>query len=171
MIGLMNDVRVTWRRLLKTPGFTLGAVLTLALGIGASTAVFAVVSGVLLRPLPFSDAERLVFITREGDVGMPDGVDWRKDSRTLEEIALFLRSWAIDLNGTGEPVRLNGSVAEPDLFRVFQARPLLVRFYGAEDNRVGAPSVAVISEGLWKRQFGSDRSVVGRVVTKRPDRP
>ena len=72
MTGLMNDVRVTWRRLLKTPGFTLGAVLTLALGIGASTAVFAVVSGVLLRPLPFPDAERLVFITREGDVGVPD---------------------------------------------------------------------------------------------------
>lgn len=165
MTGLMNDVRVTWRRLLKTPGFTLGAVLTLALGIGASTAVFAVVSGVLLRPLPFPDAERLVFITREGDVGIPDGVDWRKDSRTLEEIALFLRSWAIDLNGTGEPVRLNGSVAEPDLFRVFQATPLLGRFYGAEDNRAGAPSVAVISEGLWKRQFGSDPSVVGREVS------
>ena len=165
MTGLMNDVRVTWRRLLKTPGFTLGAVLTLALGIGASTAVFAVVSGVLLRPLPFKDAERLVFITREGDVGIPDGVDWRKDSRTLEEIALFLRSWAIDLNGTGEPVRLNGSVAEPDLFRVFQATPLLGRFYAAEDNRAGAPSVAVISEGLWKRQFASDPSVIGRVVS------
>lgn len=165
MTGLMNDVRVTWRRLLKTPGFTLGAVLTLALGIGASTAVFAVVSGVLLRPLPFKDADRLVFITREGDVGIPDGVDWRKDSRTLEEIALFLRSWAIDLNGTGEPVRLNGSVAEPDLFRVFQAAPLLGRFYGPEDNRAGAPSVAVISEGLWKRHFGSDPSVIGRVVS------
>jgi|CXWL01.1.fsa_nt_gi predicted permease len=165
MTGLMNDVRVTGRRLLKTPGFTLGAVLTLALGIGASTAVFAVVSGVLLRPLPFKDAERLVFITREGDVGIPDGVDWRKDSRTLEEIALFLRSWDIDLNGTGEPVRLNGSVAEPDLFRVFQATPLLGRFYGADDNRAGAPSVAVISEGLWKRQFGSEPSVIGRVVT------
>ena len=71
MTGLLNDVRVTWRRLLKTPGFTLGAVLTLALGIGASTAVFAVVSGVLLRPLPFPNAERLVFITREGDASNP----------------------------------------------------------------------------------------------------
>lgn len=164
MAGLWNDVRVTGRRLLKTPGFTLGAVMTLALGIGASTAVFAVVSGVLLRPLPFPAADRLVFITREGDVGIPDGVDWRKDSRTLEEIALFLRSWDIDLIGSGEPLKLRGSVAEPDLFRVFQASPLRGRFYGPEDNKAGAPSVAVISEGLWKRQFGSDPSVVGRSV-------
>lgn len=164
MSGLMNDVRVTGRRLLKTPGFTLSAVLTLALGIGASTAVFAVVSGVLLRPLPFTDPERLVFITREGDVGIPDGADWRKDSRTLEEIALFLRTWDIDLGGAGEPLRLNGSVAEPQLFRVFEAQPLLGRFYTAEDNRPGAPSVAVLSEGLWRRQFGGDRSVIGRVV-------
>src|SRR6186713_682227 len=139
MSGLMNDIRVTGRRLLKTPAFTLGAILTLALGIGASTAVFAVVSGVLLRPLPFPDAERLVFITREGDVGLPDGVDWRKDSRTLEEIALFLRTWDLDLGGAGEPVRLIASIAEPDLFRVFQARPLLGRFYGADDDRPGAP--------------------------------
>ena len=164
MTGLMNDVRVTWRRLLKTPGFTLGAVLTLALGIGASTAVFAVVSGVLLRPLPFKDAERLVFITREGDVGIPDGEDWRKDSRTLEEIALFLRSWDVDLIGSGEPLRLNASVAEPNLFRVFQAQPLRGRFYGDADNKAGAPPVVVISEGLWKRQFGSDPTVIGRSV-------
>jgi len=165
MTGLINDIRVTWRRLLKTPGFTLGAVLTLALGIGASTAVFAVVSGVLLRPLPFADAERLVFITREGDVGIPDGVDWRKDSRTLEEIALFLRGWDLDLVGAGEPLRLHGSVAEPDLFRVFQETPLLGRFYVESDNVSGAPGVAVISEGLWKRQFGSDPRVVGRTLS------
>ncbi|MBX7186467.1 MAG: ABC transporter permease [Vicinamibacteria bacterium] len=165
MNGFINDLRVTWRRLLKTPGFTAGAVLTLALGIGASIAVFAVVSGVLLRPLPFANADRLVFITREGDVGIPDGVDWRKDSRTLEEIALFLRSWDVDLLGAGEPQRLHASVAEPDLFRVFGATPLHGRFYGPEDNRPGAPAVAVLSEGLWKRQFGSDPSVIGRTVS------
>lgn len=164
MSGLASDVRVSWRRLLRTPGFTLGATLTLALGIGASTAVFAVVSGVLLRPLPFKDAERLVFITREGDVGIPDGVDWRRESRTLEEIGLFLRQWDIDLIGSGEPLRLRGSVAEPDLFRVFQATPRQGRFFGDADNRAGAPSVAVISEGLWKRQFGGEASVIGRTV-------
>lgn len=164
MNGLMNDLRVTWRRLLKTPGFALGAILTLALGIGATTAIFAVVSGVLLRPLPFKDPERLVFITREGDVGIPDGVDWRKDSRTLESIALFLRRWDVDLVGSGEPLRLQASVAEPDLFRVFEATPLHGRFYGAEDNRAGAPSVTVLSEGLWKRRFGSDLSVIGRTI-------
>src|SRR5204863_1277545 len=109
--------------------------------------------------------ERLVFITREGDVGIPDGVDWRKDSHTLEEIALFLRTWDLDLIGAGEPIRLQGSVAEPDLFRVFQATPLHGRFYSAEDNKAGAPAVAVISEGLWKRQFGGDPSVIGRIVT------
>lgn len=165
MSGLMNDIRVTWRRLFKTPGFTMGAVLTLALGIGASTAVFAVVSGVLLRPLPFPNADRLVFITREGDVGIPDGVDWRSESRTLEEIALFLRSWDVDLLGAGEPQRLQASVAEPDLFRVFGAAPLHGRFYGPEDNRPGAAAVAVLSEGLWKRQFGADLSVIGRTVS------
>lgn len=97
-------------------------------------------------------------------MGIPDGVDWRKDSRTLEEIALFLRSWDIDLIGSGEPMKLRGSVAEPDLFRVFQATPLRGRFYGEADNKVGASSVAVISEGLWKRQFGSDPSVIGKNV-------
>lgn len=165
MNGLMNDIRVTWRRLLKTPGFTSASLLTLALGIGASTAVFAVVSGVLLRPLPFPDADRLVFITREGDVGIPDGVDWRKDSRTLEEIALFLRGWDLDLMGAGEPMRLHASVAEPEFFKVFQATPRHGRFFGVEDNRPGAPAVMVLSEGLWKRQFGGDLSVLGPTVT------
>lgn len=164
MNGLMNDLRVTCRRLLKTPGFTLAAILTLALGIGASTAVFAVVSGVLLRPLPFPDPDRLVFITREGDVGIPDGVDWRKDSRTLEQIALFLRGWDLDLVGAGEPLRLHASVAEPEFFKVFEATPLHGRLFGADDNRPGAPAVAVLSEGLWQRQFGGDLSAIGRTV-------
>ncbi|MEO5763350.1 MAG: ABC transporter permease [Vicinamibacteria bacterium] len=165
MTGLMNDIRVTWRRLWRTPGFTLAAIFTLGLGIGASIAVFAVVSGVLLRPLPFPDAERLVFITREGDVGIPDGVDWRKDSRTIEEIALFLRVWDLNLLGAGEPLQLKASVAEPNLFRVFQATPLHGRFYTADDNKAGAPSVAVISQAFWKSQFAGDPSVLGRTVT------
>ena len=164
MSGLMNDIRVTWRRLLRTPGFTMGAVITLALGIGASTAVFAVVSGVLLRPLPVPDPERLVFITREGDVSIADGIDWRKDSRTLEEIALFLRTWDLDLVDGGEPTRLNASVAEPQLFRVLQLPAMAGRLYDIADNKPGAPAVAVISEGLWKRRFGADPQVIGKQV-------
>jgi len=164
MEGWLRDLRYGLRRLAASPGFSSAAVLTLALGIGANVAVFSVVHGVMLRPLPLPEPERLVFITREGDVSIPDGNDWRESSRTLEEIALFLRTWHLDLVGSGEPLRLNASVVEPEFFRVLRLPPLHGRLLGAQDNRPGAPGAAVIGEALWRSRFGGEASVVGREI-------
>ncbi len=161
---LISDLRHAVRRLRRTPGFTAAAALVLALGVGANAAIFSVVSGVLLRPLPFPEPERLVFITREGDVSILDGADWRAQSRTLEEIALFLRTWALDLVGNGEPVRLNASVVEPEFFRVLGLPAVHGRLLTADDNRPGAPGAAVISLALWRTRFGGDPAAIGRAI-------
>ncbi|HEY7411080.1 MAG TPA: ABC transporter permease [Vicinamibacteria bacterium] len=160
----MHEIRSALRLAGRSPGFTALAVLTMALGIGANAAVFSVVYGVLLRPLPLPGAERLAFITREGDVSLLDGVDWRAESRSFESIALFLRAWAFDLSGSGEPERLRGVVAEPQYFEVVGVRPLLGRVFGEEDNRVGGPHVALISERFWQRRFGRARDAVGQTL-------
>ena len=164
MDTLIQDVRHAARLLRKSPGFTAAALITLAVGIGANTAIFSVVNAVLLRPLPFPEPDRLVFITREGDVSILDGVDWRAQSRTHQSIALFLRNWAFDLSGGGEPERLVGSVVEPEYFQVLQTPPELGRVLTAADNVVGAPQVAVLSHAFWTRRFAGERDVIGRGV-------
>jgi len=162
---MLHDLRFALRNLWKRPGFSTAAILTLAVGLGANTAIFSVVRGVLLEPLPFPEPDRLSFLTREGDVSIPDGVDWRRESRSFEAIALFLRAWAFDLSGDGEPERLRGSVVEPDYFDVLRTPPLLGRVLAADDNRLGGPRVAVLSEGFWRRRFGGDPGVLGHKLT------
>jgi predicted permease len=154
----------TARALVRQPGFALGAILTLALAIGVNAAVFSVVNAALLRPLPFREPDRLSFLTREGDVSIPDGVDWRAETRTFEEIALFLRRWNLDLTDDGDPERVFASVAEPSYFRILGTAPLLGRTLRADDDWIGAEAVAVLSESFWKRRFGGDASVLGRTL-------
>jgi len=165
MDTLLQDVRLALRRLAKSPGFTTVALLTLALGVGANAAIFSVVDAVVFRPLPFPQPERLSFITREGDVSILDGKDWRAQSQAFEEIALLLRSWAFDLTGAGDPQRLNGAVVEPEYFKVLRMQPLLGRALTADDNKPGAMPAAVLSEPSWRRLFAADPSVVGRQIT------
>ena len=162
MDGLLRDVRHALRLLRKSPAFAAAAIAMLGVGVGVNTALFSVVEGALLRPLPFEEPESLVFITREGDVSIPDGADWRQACPSLQEIALFLRGWNFDLVGDGVPQRLNGSVVEPEFFRVLGTPPLLGRTLLPEDNRKGAPHVAVLSHGFWLRQFAGARDVLGR---------
>jgi putative ABC transport system permease protein len=164
MRTLIQDLRHAARLLRRSPAFTAAALTMLAVGIGANTAIFSVVNAVLLRPLPFPEPDRLVFITRDGDVSILDGIDWRAQSQTHEGIALFLRNWAFDLSGDGEPERLVGSVVEPEYFQVLRTLPLLGRVLAAEDNRPGAPQVAVLSHAFWTRRFAADRDVIGRGV-------
>src|SRR5262249_34800546 len=152
------------RNLARSPGFTALAIATLALGIGANVAIFTVVNGVLFHPLPLAEPERLAFITRDGDVSLPDGVDWRARSRSFESISLFLRSWSFDWTGHGEPRRLQGAVADAEFFRVLRIRPVLGRVYSAADDRPEADRVAVLGWGFWQRQLGGDRRVIGRVL-------
>lgn len=157
-----SDLVHAARRLRKSPGFAAAAVGALALGVGVSSAVFSIVNGVLLRPLPFPEPDRLVMITREGDVSLPDGRDWRPAAPAFESMALFLRSWSLDLTGDGEPMRIAAAVVEPEYFRVLGATPQLGRVLVDEDDRTGAPHVAVLSHALWQSRFAGDRGVLGR---------
>src|SRR5499427_4963482 len=168
---LWQDLRYGARMLLKQPGFTLIAMLTLALGVGANTAIFSVVNAVLLRPLPFREAGQLMMLgtvdTREGDglrsVSYPNFVDWRAQSGSFERLAVF-RVRSFTLTGGGEPARLNGVVASAELFALLGVSPSLGRSFRAEEDNAGA-SVVILSHGLWRRRFNSDPQVIGRNIT------
>ena len=168
---VLHDVRHALRLFRREPGFTVAAVLTLALGIGANTALFAVVEAVLLRPLPFVDSEQVVML-RHRDlrtgitkfyVGMGDVVDLRARSRGLEVLAPY-SGFQTTLLGEGDPLRVEGLSASPDLFRALRLRPALGRFFEVDDAREGAPPVAVISHHLWSTRFGSDPNIAGRSI-------
>jgi putative ABC transport system permease protein len=172
--ALVQDVRYGVRGLLRTPGFTLVAVLTLALGIGANTAIFGVVRGVLLRELPYPEPERLVRLwqgapeTPKGVFSYPDFQDWRTRSQSLEAAGAWFFAegrTGVDLTGDGEPQRLQVAFVTDGFFQALQRAPLLGRPLQAEDHVHGRADVMVISHGLWQRRFGGAPDVVGRTVT------
>jgi putative ABC transport system permease protein len=167
---LLRDVRYGLRALAKRPGFTLVAVLTLALGIGATTAIFSVVHAVLLRPLPFDDAGRLVYLTERNtqqeslSFSWPDFADWREQSRAFERVAAYNRD-SYNLTGDGDPERLPAAQVSADLFKVLRADAARGRVFTDEEDRAGAAPVVLLSYGLWQRRFGGDQSIVGRQIT------
>lgn len=167
MSRLLDDVRYALRLLRKSPGFTVIAVLTLALGIGANTAVFSVVNGVLLRPLSYPEPDRLIRIwerTRafeQNSVAYLNYLDWRKQNQTCEEMGA-LRDEDFNMTGNGVPERLKGMQVTASLLRVLGMNPLRGRTISEEEDRVGAAPVALISEGLWQRRFGSAPGILGR---------
>ncbi|HYK42925.1 MAG TPA: ABC transporter permease [Thermoanaerobaculia bacterium] len=165
MTTLVQDLRYAIRFFRRSPGFAALAIATLALGIGANTAIFSVVNGVLFRPIPLPRGDRLAYFTRDGDVSVPDGVDWRARSKSFESISLFLRQWAFDWTGKNEPERLLGVVADGHFFGTLGVRAQAGRLYGPSDDLPGAARVAVLSDGFWKRRFGGDPGVVGRTLT------
>lgn len=166
----LHDVRLALRLLRKSPGATAIAVVTLAFGIGATTAVFAVVKTVLLEPVPLADGGMLGFFTDpnadtpESDISLPDGEDWRRQARSFDGMALFLPSWSFDLVGEDGPERVLGVVAETHLFAVLRADPILGRVYGPEDDQPGAEPVVVIRDSFWQRRFGGADDVIGRTI-------
>ena len=169
MDSLRQDVRYAIRRLLKSPGFTVVAVLTLALGIGANSAIFSVVNGVLLKPLPYAEPDRLVGLYHVFDghrttMSGPNFTDVRKLSKTLSDAAAIARSRVI-LTGQGEPVRLDGAEVSASLFNILGVRPILGRTFNDDENQPGHNKVAVLSYGLWQQRFGGDRRVIGRRIT------
>ena len=165
MQNLWLDLKHTVRWLARSPGFAVAALLTLALGIGATTAMFSLVDGVLLRPLPFAEPDRLAFITREGDVSLPDGEDWRSRSRTFQSIGLFARAWKFDLTGLGEPEPVTAHAVEPGFFDVLGVKPTRGRLFGAPENRPSGAHLIVITEGFWARRFNRDPAAIGRTLT------
>lgn len=158
----MNDLRFALRQLRKSPGFTLIAVLTLALGIGANSAIFSVVNGVLLRPLPYPQPERLV--TLKSQQSSPELADVAAQSKSFESIGA-VGVQAADYAGGAEPIQLEVGLVAGDFFRVLGMRAALGRTLTAEDDRFGGPHDAVLSHELWQRQFAGDSGVLGRNIT------
>jgi putative ABC transport system permease protein len=169
---LIQDLRYGGRMLARSPGFTLAAILTLALGIGANIAMFSVVNTVILHPLPFQDARSLVtpwltdrtFGPEALPFCSPDYEEWRKASKVYEGTAAFMGHPA-NLTGAGEPVRLAGWDVTPSLFPLLQVTPLIGRIFLPEEAEPGRSSVVVLSQRLWQQRFASDPGIVGRSIT------
>jgi len=165
--NLLQDARYGMRMLVKNPGFTAVVVLTLALGIGANTAIFSVVNGVLLSPLPFPNAKRIVSMFQDkpnfpkGSISYPNFLDWQHDNRTFESIAAY--RWADgSISGVGEPEEVKAQRVSATFFPILGVKPILGRNFSAEEDRRGANPTVIISEGLWKRKFGADPNVIGK---------
>ena len=168
---LAHDARHALRQLRAAPGFTAVALLTLALGIGANTAIFSVVRGVVLRPLPYAEPERVVRVfetTRAGErsaVSPTNFADWRDQARSFAGLAAITGGDATLTRAGAEPLVVEQQWATAELFAVLGTRPIVGRVFAPGDDRVGAPRIAVLGEGLWRRAFGADPGVVGRTVT------
>lgn len=165
---LFQDLRYGARMLRKSPGFTIVAVLTLALGIGANTAIFSVVNGVLLRPLPFRDPSRLVLIAEKSSfpvisTSYGNYLDWRDQSHCFESMEAT-RSGSATLTGAGEPERLNVRMATAGLFSMLGINAQIGRTFLSEEDRAGGTPVVLLSYGLWQRRFGGSPDIIGKTV-------
>jgi predicted permease len=170
MTTLIEDIRYGLRMLRKAPGFTLVVVMTLALGIGANTALFSVVNGVLLNPLPYPEPDRLVTLHESkpnfetGSISYPNFRDWQKENQTLSAIAIS-RSNSFALTGDGEAEQLPAELVSSDFFPVFGVKPVIGRIFAPGEDEIGASPIALISAGLWKRKFASSPGVLGKGIT------
>jgi len=169
MSALLQDMRFALRMLLKSPGFAVIAILTLALGVGADTALFSVVNGVLLNPLPYPHSGQLAAVY-EKNAGMDRApisylnfLDWQRQTQTFSSLAIY-RGEDYTLTGLGEAERLRGYMISADFFTTLGVHPILGRNLSAADDRIGAAPVAIISGGLWKRRFGSSPSIIGKSI-------
>jgi putative ABC transport system permease protein len=167
---LWQDLRFGARMLLKQPGFTLIAVVTLALGIGANTAIFSIVNAALLRPFPYKEPERLVILLEHYGVGgfspsYPNFADWRTQNTVLAAIAAVRQNESFNLTGTSEPERLQGRRVSAEFFATLGVKPLVGRDFFAEEDRADAAPAVILSYSLWQRRFGADPSVIGQQLT------
>ena len=175
MARMIQDLRYGVRVLRKTPGFTTAAVLVLGLGIGANTAIFSVVNAVLLRPLPFEDPGRLVYVWHVPppksfpgmstfSVSAANYIDWRRQNHVFEQMAIFSGS-SVNLTGGGKPEYLLAATVSADFFSVLGARPMLGRTFVAGEDEIGHDHEVVLNHAFWQSRFGGDRNIVGRQIT------
>ena len=168
----VSDLRSALRSFRQSPGFVLVAVATLALGIGANTAMFSILSAVLLRPLPYPEAERLVFVRdiqpqlRDLPASYPEFLDWSGLHRIFEGIGAYWRPSA-NLTGEGEPERVDVCRLTPSLLPLLGIEPLFGRVLEPSDDRPGAERVGLLSHDLWQQRFGSDAGILGRSIRSR----
>ncbi len=167
---LLRDLRFASRMLTKAPGFATLAVLTLALGIGANTAVFSIVNGVLLNPLPYPDPGELVALHESkpnfpnGAISFPNFVDWRAGTRTFSEMAVY-RGTSFLLTGRGEAEQIRGELVSDGFFRLLGVHPALGREFASGDDRTGGAPIAVVSAGFWRRKLGGAPAILGTTLT------
>ena len=173
METFLQDLRYSMRTLWKSPGFTVIAVVALALGIGANTAIFSVVNAVLLRPLPYQSPERLVWIWETSPINeikqevasYPNFNDWRQQSQSFDSMCAFVGTNLILTGTDGTPERLPGAAIVGDFFSVLGVQPMLGRAFFPEENQGGAQRAVILSHALWQRRFGGNRELVGQTVT------
>ena len=167
----MNDVRYAVRVLRKNPSFTLATVSTLALAIGATTAIFSVVQGVLLRPLPYREPDRLVRIwevrPRGNDrnvVSVGNYLDWRDRARAFEVVGAYSGTYPMALTGDGDPLSVTVSRMTPSALAALGVEPQAGRLFSDDEGKDGAPPAALLSDALWRQRFGADPGIVGRAI-------
>jgi putative ABC transport system permease protein len=169
METLWQDLRQGARSLFRQPTFTIVAVITLALGVGANTAIFSVVHAVLLQSLPYPDADRLVMVwetkrsnpSLQNVINMGNFFDWKEQNRVFEDMAAFGNT-SVNLTGVGEPEKIPSQLATTNLFTILGVKPILGRTFAPDEGKPGQPGVVVISFGLWQRRFGADPRIIGR---------
>ena len=166
---LMQDVKYAIRMLAKSPGFAAIAVLTLALGIGANTALFSVVNGVLLNPLPYPQPGQLTAIygatpgATQGYITYLNFLDWQREAKTFSSMAMY-RNQDYSMTGTAQSERVTAYMISADFFTTLGVRPVLGRIFGADDDHLGAGPVVILGGGFWKREFGASRDVLGKAL-------
>ena len=173
MNSFWQDLRYGARMLLKSPAVTLVAIVALTLGIGANTAIFSVVHAVLLRSMPYNDAEKLAIVweTKRGSarnernvINLGNFFDWKEQNTVFSDMAAFF-DLNVNLTGDGEPEEVPGQIATTNLFSLLGVSPILGRTFAPDDGKPGQPDAVVISYGLWQRRFGGDRQVIGRKIS------
>jgi predicted permease len=170
METLIQDLKYAVRMLVKSPSFTIIAILTLALGIGANTALFSVVNGVLLRPLPYSRPDRLVVLSEKtanfesSSISYPNFLDWQRSNSAFASMAAY-RSDDFSVTGSGEAERVRVGMISASFFEILGVNPVRGRLFTSEEDRLNGPPVALISAGLWQRKFGSAPDIVGKTIT------
>jgi predicted permease len=166
----LQDLRFGARTLRKNPGFTIIAILTLALGIGANTSLFSMVNGVLLNPLPYPHPDQLVTLHeskpnfKNGSISYPNFRDWQKDNKTFSAMAIS-RGFGYSLTGRGEPEQARAQFVSSDFFSILGVQPVLGRTFAAGEDVIGGPPLAIIGAGLWRRKFDSSPDVLGKSLT------
>ena len=169
---LWQDLRFAWRTLRRSPGFTVIAVLTLAIGIGANAAIFSVINTVILRPLPFPDSQRIDWVwetdqnrgVRRGTASQAEFLDWRERNHSFEELAAW-RELFFTVTGNGEPEQNWGAQVSGNFFRLFRVKPVLGRDFLAEEEHPGHEQVVMLSYALWQRRYGGDPSILESSIT------
>ncbi|HEY6307959.1 MAG TPA: ABC transporter permease [Candidatus Angelobacter sp.] len=167
---LLQDVRYGVRMMRRSPGFTTVAIITLGLGIGANTAIFSVVNGVLLSPLPYPHPEQLVALDESkpnfqfGSISYPNFVDWRDQNHTFSAMAI-VRGTGFGLTGAGDPEQVSGLLVSSQLFDMLGVKPVIGRTFKTGEDAIGAAPIVLIHAGLWQRKYGSSRDILGQSMT------